>query len=381
MAALAFLMAAASVTATPAHVRVDFDTRRVSRVTAVGLADRATGRVLTAEDPVRIASVSKLVVALGVMRLVEAGRLALDRDVSHWLGWRVRHPAFPDAPVTLRQLLSHRAGLRDDVDYAIPLGGSVQATLADPKAWAAGHAPGARFHYANLNFPVVASVMEAATGERFDRLMARLVLDPLKLDACFNWTTCSDAAVARAVVLYGSDGSVRRDDLHGRRPDCPVLAAAECDLTGYVPGTNGALFSPQGGLRVSARDLAAIGRVLLRPGKFLKPSSVAVLFAPVGTAGSGETEGGFYCRYGLATQTLATPVEGCRDDPFGDGRARVGHAGEAYGLRSGLWLDRRRGRGVAFFVTGVADDAPKGRSAFTVAEESVLSHAKPAIDR
>ena len=57
--------------------------------------------------------------------------------------------------------------------------------------------------------------------------------------------------------------------------------------------------------------------------------------------------------YGLAVQRLATARPGCRDDPFGDGRPRVGHAGEAYGLRSGLWVDRAGGTGVAFFATAV----------------------------
>ena len=76
-------------------------------------------------------------------------------------------------------------------------------------------------------------------------------------------------------------------------------------------------------------------------------------------------------RYGLSVQHLATPARGCADDPFRDGRQRIGHAGEAYGLRSGLWIDRDRGRGIAYFVTAVDDAAPRGRSAFTVAEEAM----------
>ena len=124
------------------------------------------------------------------MRLVEQGRLDLDRDVSNYLGWSLRNPAFADRPITLRLLLSHRSSLRDGVDYAIPLGTTLQSVLAAPAAFDAEHPPGTFFRYTNLNFPVIASVIEAAAGERFDRLMARLVLQPLGLDACFNWTTC-----------------------------------------------------------------------------------------------------------------------------------------------------------------------------------------------
>lgn len=363
--------AAAQPVAAPAQVRVAFDARGVTRVYAAGVADRATGRRVTADDPVRIASISKLVVALGVMRMVEAGQLDLDRDVSAWLGWRLRNPAFPDAPVTLRMLLSHRSGLIDPAEYRVPLGAALRDVIERPAVWDAAHRPGAYFRYANVGFPVVASVMERASGERFDRLMARLVLRPLKLDACFNWSTCSDARIARHVVLYRDGGEVALDDLRGKRPDCPVIAAAGCDLAGYRLGENGALFSPQGGLRASMRDLAVIGGMLLRnDGRFLRRASVAELerVAWAFDGGNGDTVGGFYCQYGLAATTLPTKRAGCVDDLFGDGRVRVGHAGEAYGLRSGLWIDRASGTGVAFFATATRPDS-KGRSAFSGEEE------------
>ena len=73
----------------------------------------------------------------------------------------------------------------------------------------------------------------------------------------------------------------------------------------------------------------------------------------------------------MAMQTLATPVEGCRDDPFGDGVARVGHSGSAYGLQSGLWLDRDAGTGVAWFATGMPGERLGGRSAFSAVEEAL----------
>ncbi|MFL9840159.1 serine hydrolase domain-containing protein [Sphingomonas sp. ST-64] len=368
---------AGCATTRPADVRVAFDAGGVTSARASGIADRATGRRVTADDPVRIASISKLVVALGVMRMVEAGQLDLDADVSEILGWRVRNPAFPDAPVTLRQLLSHRSGLIDPEEYRVPLGERLADVIARPALWDAQHRSGSYFRYANVAFPVIASVMEKAGGERFDTLMQRLVLAPLKLDACFNWSTCSDAKIARHVVLYRASGEVALDDLGGRRPECPVIAVQGCDLAGYRLGENGALFSPQGGLRASMRDLAEIGAMLLRnDGSFLKPESIAALERVAwGFDGSnGDTTGGFYCQYGLALTTMPTARAGCDDDLFGDGRTRIGHAGEAYGLRSGLWIDRAAGTGVAFFATATPP-VSKGRSAFSVEEER-LAKAK-----
>ncbi|HYD38013.1 MAG TPA: serine hydrolase domain-containing protein [Allosphingosinicella sp.] len=354
-----------------------FDSRGITASGVQGLADHGSGRALTIDDPTRIASITKLHVALGVMRLVEQGRLDLDSDVSERLGWTLRNPAFPDRPITLRLLLSHRSSLRDGVDYALPLGSSVEKAVLSPEAWDLEHPPGAFFRYSNLGFPVIASVMEKATGERYDRLMERLVLGPLGLDACFNWTTCSDAKIARAVVLYAPDGKVLRDDLKGARPACPVVAAADgsCDLAAYRLGTNGALFSPQGGLRISVRDLAKVGGMLLREGRlpdgsrFLAEASLAEMERLHWRfdGSNGDTERDFYCGYGLAVQRLAQCAP--NDDPFGDGHPRLGHAGDAYGLRSGLWIDRARGTGIAYFATALGDDPPRGRSAYRAIEE------------
>ena len=374
-----------------AQAGVAFDRAGERGSFADGPADPVTGRPVTVDDPVRIASVSKLVVAVGVMKLVEQGRLDLDKDVSAWLGWRLRNPAFPDRPITLRQLLSHTSSVRDhDDQYAIPLGSSIRAVMADATSWDPARGPGdAYFTYSNLNFPIIASVVEQVTGARFDQWMRRDVLDPLQIDACFNWPTCSDAAISRAVVLM-QDGKPVRDDLGGKRPDCPVFIrdGEDCDLGRWKLGENGALFSPQGGLRISARGLARVGRLLLNGGeldgvRLLSPQSVETLLTPawVYDGANGDTDHGFYCAYGLATQRIPTRGVGCRDDPVGDGRIRVGHAGDAYGLRSGIWIDRARGTGVAFFVTGLAADPPRGDSAFRATEEAAFRRAEALLKR
>ncbi|MBC7987574.1 MAG: serine hydrolase [Sphingomonadaceae bacterium] len=379
---------AAEAPAVWSWTRVEFNREAITGAAAEGLADPATGRRLTPDDPVRIASISKLIVALGVLRLVERGTLDLERDVSLYLGWRLRNPEHPDVVITLRRLLSHTSGLRDGDDiYVIPLGGSVRATLANPEVWDARER-GFYFAYSNLNFPVIASVVERATGERFDRVMAREVFAPLGLDACFNWTTCSDARLARAVVLRDEHGAVVRDDLRGARPPCAVVPDANggCELSGYALGDNGALFSPQGGARVSVEDLAAIGRVLLNRGvhegrRFLSPQTVAYMTTPVWAddGSNGDSSNGYYCAYGLAVQIIG--VGGC-PDPFGDGRVRVGHTGDAYGVVSGLWVDPEAGTGVAYFATGVSDnDRPRGRTPFLAVEEAMMAGSLLEIRR
>lgn len=77
-------------------------------------------------------------------------------------------------------------------------------------------------------------------------------------------------------------------------------------------------------------------------------------------------------------QRIGAGGTGCHDDLFTDSRARIGHAGDAYGLKSGLWIDPVTGRGIAYFTTAVAPDAPTGRSAFTAAEEALVERAQAA---
>jgi CubicO group peptidase (beta-lactamase class C family) len=363
---------------------------RILRAEAHGLADIAAGRALTVDSPVRVASVSKLVVAIAVWRLVAQGTLTMDQDVSVWLGWNLRHPGYPDAPLTLRHLLSHTSGLIDGPGYAFALEDRLQDKVT-AQNWDA--VPGRRFAYANLNYGIIASVMEAATGERFDRLMTRLVLQPLNIDGGYNWQGASDAAIARAAVLYrkGRDETAwnsagpwvpQVDELHGKRPACPVNSRAGCDLAAYRLGSNGTMFSPQGGLRITLPDLARIGQLLLNGGRvggvrLLPRWAVRAMLTPVWQAGGavpGDDYHGQMLCYGAGPQCLSGR-KGATDQPVKNARW-WGHLGEAYGLLGGLWIDPQRRRVYAYALTGSAAD-PFGvqhiRSSFSAPEDIIIA--------
>lgn len=371
-----------------ARVRVAFDRDGITATRTEGYADPAAKRAITIDDPVRIASISKLVLSIGVMRLVEEGKLNLDADVSETLGWPLRNPAFPDKKITLRHLLSHTASLTDAAGYwQIPLDGEFRTLLDDPKAWDAEHAPGTYWRYANVGFPLIGAAMERATGERMDLLMQRLVIQPLGLHACYGWPTCDEATAVRAVVLY-AEGQPEVDDNQGKKPACGITRASDgsCDLTKWRAGAAANVFGPQGGLRISAGDLSKIGRLLLNDGevdgvRLLKPESVQAMIGPVWSFDGNNgltleeddpirTQGGFTCRYGLAVHTLATGLPDCGDDPFGDDVQRIGHSGNAYGLLAGLWVDRKTGTGVAYFSIGNDAPEPGKHSAFSRIEET-----------
>jgi hypothetical protein len=111
--------------------------------------------------------------------------------------------------------------------------------------------------------------------------------------------------------------------------------------------------------------------------RILSARSVRAMRRPVWAwnGRNGDTEGGIYCRFGLSTHLLATRRAGCHDDPGLPSGDWFGHSGEAYGLRSGLWIDHRSGRGMAYFTTGLTSSSAGIKSAFTAPEEAQVADA------
>ncbi len=308
------------------YIEADAERNRIQRITGdAGVA----GRPLRSDMPMRTASISKLVTALAVMRLSEQGKLDLDRDVGEYLGWPLRNPDYPDRPISLRMLLSHTSSLKDDAGYWLPLDGRLQSLLAKPGAWDSGNPPGTYFRYANIGSPVIAAIMEAATGKRFDRIMREQVFDRLQMDACFNWSGCSPALRAKAVTLLRPNGNLAKDPpLAAGEGECAFVRASDgsCDLARYRLGRNGSAFSPQGGLRMSAEQLVTIGRLLANDGMpLLSRKSFAEMTRPHWQydGSNGDNDGSNIHAWGLGIEL----------QPGG----WVGHLGDAYGLRAGLW--------------------------------------------
>jgi len=365
---------------------------------------------LRRDHKVRVASISKLVVAIGVMRLVEAGTLDLDTDVSQALGWPLRNPAFPDTPISARQLLSHTSSIRDASAYFIAAGAGELRDFFTPgsRYWDAGahfadkadQAPGSYFEYANLNFGILATLIEVLTNERFDRYMSRQVLEPMGLTASFNPCDIPDPQRAAAFRKRAADATrwnpqgpwVAQVDAGAPRCFYGMQDSAHRRefLRNYTPGSNATLFSPQGGLRASADDLLRVLQMLAAGGeinghRILSAESVAEMIAPAWTlnsegnnglsAGEGEPGGpsdGLMSSYGLSVHRVDLRAWG-----FGRGPALVlGHLGEAYGVLSLALFDPETGDGIVSIVTGTGDDpsaAPSGHSPLYRVEEEILA--------
>jgi CubicO group peptidase (beta-lactamase class C family) len=344
---------------------------------------RKCARPLEPDMKVRVASISKMAATLGLMTLVDEGRVDLDADISTYLGWRLRNPNFPDRTITTRQLLAHLSSIRDPEAYWVDAPGLFQTFFAhNPAAFAAADAnadksPGQWFEYANLNYGLVAAVIEGASSERFDRFMSARLFQPLGLDVGYNWSGVSDAARAHGASLHRREGKIWRssiDDaaMRAEKP-APFRAVDGLDRAAYAaaykPGDNPTLFSPQGGLRASVKDLAVLVKALASRPEMTKPIWRFDAAKP-----NGRTEEDFFQAFGLGVQTVKGNAA-----LLGEAQL-VGHAGEAYGLYSGAWLlmaDPAQGResdiAIAFAVTGTS--AEPGKSAhpsFNAVEERLL---------
>jgi len=340
----------------------------------------------------RIASISKMMTTLAVMMLVEQGKLALDTDASDYLGFPLRNPHFPERAITLRTLLTHTASLRDDAGYAFPARQALRDILVpgaalhgDGAMWAANAPPGAFFTYCNLNWGVIGTLMEKVTGERFDRLMKRLLLEPLGVQGGFNPSEFSRAELSNLAILYRkrtTDTEIwnphgpwiaQADDYRGAPPQAPA------GIESYVVGSNATPFSPTGGLRISASGMGQIMLMLINGGRhegrqLLKPSTLELMFTRQwtydGKGGNGDSNGGLFNYWGLGNQQF--PGQLVEDGGF----SAVGHLGEAYGLMSVFVVDLANKNGMVALVGGTSSDpqACKGKySSMARFQEQILS--------
>ncbi len=380
--------------------------RRVVAAQSVGVRYTGAGEAETIQpfgldDPFRTASVSKMITTTGFMRLVSFGQVALGDDASDHLGFSLRHPSWPETPITIRQLLSHTSGLRNGPSYPVPAGHRLADAFHpagrhfDGGAWFGPpeHAPGRWFSYADVNFCLIAQIIERITGERFDRYMTRTVLGPMKLDAGYNWSGVSQDKRSRAASARRWLDGRWTAQTDAAVPPAPLVVypqplgeppVAEADLR---LGENGFLFSPLGGLRVSLRDLDRLAAMYAAGGsaggvRIVTPGDLASMSRPVwrydADHPNGDTDDGVWQGYGLAVQVLQG-VRGPQGDAFfGDGSADWrGHLGDAYGWLAGLFWNPRTGASLVYALNGVRETGrrPGRRCALTAAEEALVDRA------
>jgi Beta-lactamase class C and other penicillin binding proteins len=293
-----------------------------------GLKDIASNTPLANNDIFRIASISKSFSATSVMQLVEAGKLSLDDDFSKLIGFTIRNPKFPQTVITLRMVMSHTSSINDsqgyfNLDVINPAKGANYAKCYND------YEPGNGYQYCNLNYNMVGTVIEKISGERFDNYVKRHVLNPLKLYGGY----CVDSLDASLfATLYDYDSTKKLV------PQPLAYNPRSNEIKNYVMGYSTPLFSPTGGMKISAADLARYMTMHMKHGKYKGERIISKKSSKIMQTKLSDPEG-----YGLAIMNKDNLIPGLM---------MTGHTGSAYGLYSAMFFNIKKKFGIVVITNG-----------------------------
>lgn len=168
-------------------------TRGDQVVHAAGYGHTAAGKAMTARTPMPVASLSKSMTAMAVMRLVEEGRVDLDQPAHRYL------PEFTMADrraekITVRQLLNQTSGMADSAypDLTRPQAHTLTEAVADMRGARLAARPGTEWNYHNPNYFVAARLVEVVSGRPFADYLATQVFRPLGMTHTKSVDTTDD---------------------------------------------------------------------------------------------------------------------------------------------------------------------------------------------
>lgn len=152
-----------------------------------GLSNRAKKTEITADTPLHIASVSKVLTAAVILKLVDFGKLSLDQKVNSIL------PEFPYEEITVKMLLNHRSGLPNYAYFADDrqiwnrsmLTNKDILDLLSRHKFALYFNPDRKFSYCNTNYAMLALIIEKVTGTDYRKAMKKIVFEPLGMKNTF----------------------------------------------------------------------------------------------------------------------------------------------------------------------------------------------------
>jgi CubicO group peptidase (beta-lactamase class C family) len=289
---------------------------------AAGLKNASTGELLSADHQVHVGSVTKTLIAAGILRLVSEGRLSPETPVAEILKdlafdnpWQSSHP------IIVRHLLDHTSGLDDARLWQIfslesnpdtPLS---EAFLRDPSVLRVRVRPGTRLSYSNMGYGLLGMIIEATTGERYEAYLDNHLLAPLGMrDSTFSFLSQTGAHAAARLAM----GHFENGETH---PAVPVYLRTPTQFT------------------TTANDMALFTRFLMSDGRIQgRPFIDESLLRAMGRRSRTEAaSAGLQAGYGLGLS---------RRDRYGViGRC---HDGNIVGYRANLCLFPEQQK--AFFV-------------------------------
>lgn len=313
--------------------------------THLGYQDYMRLRKPNSKTTYRMASVSKMVTAISILKLAQDGQLALDTGINEILPFEVTNPWF-STPITVRHLLSHQSSLTEGPFYDGYLADTYRATSGaelpgieemlafDGQYYSTDNflrrEPGTFFSYCNVCFMLLGNIVEVVSGTRLDVFVEHQVLRGLGVTGSFNLYSLAASDIA---VLYRFDAG--QAQWLPTKDSYPGGVLPPFEFAGYRLGQHAAFFSPQGGLRVTVGDLGKLMQNYLQASASfaLDQQSIALQTASAFRANSTNNDHALssFQQYGLGMYL---------DDGLKAGQWVVphfparGHMGDAYGLKS-----------------------------------------------
>jgi CubicO group peptidase (beta-lactamase class C family) len=207
-----------------------------------GFANLKTGKKIDATTPIHLASVSKVLTATAILRLVQQDNITLDQKVTDWL------PKFPYKSTTIRTLLNHRSGLQHYANFPglmkknwnrkkVLTNQDIYNLLAQKK-FRLKTPNDTHFDYCNTNYVILALIIEKATGLNYRQAMQELIFKPLGMYNTFVFNYDKDRETAsksyRGNTIFLWD---QFDDLYGDKN----IYSTPRDLVKFDMGT----YSPE----------------------------------------------------------------------------------------------------------------------------------------
>lgn len=292
-----------------------------------GYTGNENTEIVTPRTLFSIQSISKTYTAVACLRMVDKGYMDLDCPLIEYLPdftVKTREMQGEPSSITIRQLLSHRAGLHHEA----PVGNNYDPSPCSFKdhiesiyrSWLR-YPVGSKYSYSNMGFDLVGYAMSKVFGKTFAEVMQEILFEPLEMK---NTTCNQDQALSRA---DGARGHFDTDEA----------------LTVPVP------MIPAGGQYSTVEDMGKFIRFLLNRGEvngssILDPALIEEMEQPAHSDSN----------YGLGAYRLSAQGKGTEYSPFS--YTHVGHNGGGYGYStSQTWLPEK-GLGVVVLTNQYNND-------------------------
>lgn len=298
-----------------------------------GYKDYQTQEPWESDDVLRIASISKSFAATAILQLVEQGKLSLDADVADIMGFQIRNPHYPEVPITVRMLLSHTSSMSDANGYFSFDYLNRETSPTWEKVWNK-YEPGTKYQYCNLGFNTLGAIIEKVSGVRFDQYISENILKPLGVYGNHNVHSLDPDKLVKIYTYNRRDSSFNwTKSAYDLAPDA---------LDDYKLGYSTTIFSPTGGLKISAQDLAKVMRMHMNLGtldgvKILEPESSKLMQSEITTTEHKDEN------YGMAM---------IRTNDLLKGQRLVGHDGLALGAYTAMYWHPEDNYGFVVMTNG-----------------------------